>query len=82
MIRTQVQLSEAQVRRLREYAARQGISLAEAIRQAVETLPMGAPGASIEDRRARALAAAGRFHSGRKDLSSRHDEHLAEAYSR
>lgn len=82
MVRTQVQLSEAHLRRLREYAARQGVSLAEAIRQAVETLPTGAPGPSNEERRARALAVAGKFRSGRKDLSSRHDEHLAEAYGR
>ncbi len=82
MIRTQVQLSEGNLRKLREYAVRRGISLAEAIRQAVETLPVGAPGPSSEERRARALAAAGKFRSGRKDLSSRHDEHLAEAFAR
>jgi len=34
-----------------------------------------------EERRRRALAAAGRFRSGIPDLSSNHDKHLEEVYS-
>lgn len=34
-----------------------------------------------EERRKRALAAAGRFHSGLSDLSVRHDDHLADAFA-
>ena len=34
-----------------------------------------------EEKRQRALAAAGRFRSGIKDLSSFHDKHLEDAYS-
>jgi len=32
----------------------------------------------IEERRRRAIAAAGRFHSGASDISTKHDEYLAE----
>ncbi len=35
----------------------------------------------LEERRRRALAAAGRFRSGISDLSSKHDEYLEDAYS-
>ena len=35
----------------------------------------------LEERRKRAMAAAGRFRSGIPDLSSNHDKHLEEAYS-
>lgn len=38
MIRTQIQLKEAQYRSLKELAARQRTSVAELIRQAVEVL--------------------------------------------
>ncbi|MFC2167051.1 hypothetical protein ACFLQZ_03720 [Acidobacteriota bacterium] len=34
-----------------------------------------------EEKRQRALEAAGRFRSGIKDLSSQHDKHLEDAYS-
>ena len=34
-----------------------------------------------EEQRQRAIAAAGRFRSGIKDLSSHHDKHLGDAYS-
>jgi hypothetical protein len=33
-----------------------------------------------QERRQRALAAAGRFHSGRSNVSLEHDRYLAEAY--
>ena len=33
-----------------------------------------------EEQRQRAIAAAGRFRSGIKDLSSQHDKHLGESY--
>jgi len=33
-----------------------------------------------EERRARALEAGGRFRSGKKDVSSKHDGYLADVY--
>lgn len=46
-----------------------------------EPAPNIAGATDIEERRRRAIAAAGRFHSGVVDLSSDHDRYLAEDYA-
>lgn len=79
MIRTQIQLEEAQYRSLKELAARQGVSIAELVRRAVNNL-LQSEVVPLEERRQRAIAAIGRFRSGIKDISERHDEYLAEIY--
>jgi len=78
MHRTQVSLTEEQVRRLKEEAARRGVSMAEIIRQALEEHL--ARGRQRELRR-RALEVVGRFASGRRDVSAEHDRELEEAYA-
>ena len=78
MVRTQIQLTERQARALRQLAAAQGRSMASLIRGSVDALLDRAPADEAEVRRARALRAVGRFRSGARDLSSRHDRHLAE----
>jgi len=80
MIRTQIQLTEEQVRALRNLAAARRISVAELIRQGVDTLIRASGDVDIVERRRRAIAAASRFHSGVSDISTTHDEHLAEAF--
>ncbi|MBM4431480.1 MAG: ribbon-helix-helix protein, CopG family [Chloroflexi bacterium] len=80
MIRTQIQLTEEQARRLRALAVERGVSLAELIRQGVDAITASAQGADAETRRQRALAVAGRFRSGHADVSAEHDRHLAEAW--
>ncbi len=80
MVRTQVQLTDEQARRLRRLAAEQEISLAELVRRGVDLVAGSAGGADPAERRRRALAAAGKFRSGRRDLARRHDDRLAEAY--
>ncbi len=80
MIRTQIQLSEEQVQALKQQAARQDTSMAEVIRQAIDQWLRSAAKLDREESKRRALAAAGRFHSGHADLSSEHDRHLVEAY--
>jgi len=81
VIRTQIQLTEQQARRLRARAREQGVSLAEMIRRCVEKgLAEEAPGrATLYDRAARVV---GRFtdRRGARDLSSKHDRYLDEAY--
>jgi hypothetical protein len=79
MIRTQVQLTEEQAAALRAMAARANVSVAALIRQGVAQLVGQGGSGGGEQRRARALQVVGRFASGRKDVSERHDEHLAEA---
>lgn len=78
MIRTQIQLTEEQLRRLRALAAARGVSVAELIRQSVDTVAP-ARGVSAQTRRQRAIAVAGRFRSGQRDVSAEHDRYLAEA---
>ena len=77
MVRTQIQLTETQARRLKRLAAAQGRSMADLIRTSVDALLSQPEANNDEVRRARALRAAGRFRSGLGDLSSQHDRHLA-----
>ncbi len=81
MVRTQIQLTEQQARRLRAQARERGLSLAEVIRRYVEKgLSDEAPGrAALYDR---AATLVGRFHDRRdaRDLSSKHDRYLDEAF--
>jgi len=81
MIRTQIQLTEQQARRLRAQARERGVSLAELIRQCVDTaLAEEAPNRmALYDRAARLV---GRFpdRRGARDLSTRHDSYLDEAF--
>ena len=80
MVRTQIQLTEAQAAALRAMAAAQNVSMAELIRRSVDQLVHEQSQSGQAARIARAKAAAGRFSSGRADISSRHDDYLAEAF--
>lgn len=81
MVRTQIQLTEQQARRLRAQARERGVSLAEMIRRCVEKgLAEEAPGrAELYERAARVV---GRFpdRRGARDLSARHDRYLDGVY--
>lgn len=77
MIRTQIQLTEEQFRLLKEVSASTGRSMAEVIREALDRLGAVAG----VDRRARAIAAIGGFHSGSSHVSGSHDDELAESFS-
>ena len=79
MVRTQIQLSEEMARRVRQVADHQQTSMAEVIRRAVSFFFEASPQADHSTRYERAAAAAGRFSSGRSDLSRHHDRHFAEA---
>jgi 16S rRNA U516 pseudouridylate synthase RsuA-like enzyme len=82
MIRTQIQLTEAQFRTLKRLARERGTSVAELVRQSVDLFVRSAHFVGEEEQRQRALAAAGRFRSGRSDLAAEHDRYLTEAYTR
>ena len=73
MIRTQISLTEDQMRRLRAEAHRRGVPIAAVVREAVERLVPDQTDLRLQ-RIERALGAAGRYHSGTGDLASRHDE--------
>jgi hypothetical protein len=82
MVRTQIQLTEDQARRLKAAAARRGVSVSHLIRQGVDLAVAHEAGASEEDIIKRAIAAAGRHRSGHREVAIRHDEYLGEASSR
>jgi len=79
MIRTQIQLSESQMQQLRDLARRRRVPVAALIREGADMVIRSSGTVDEDQRRRRAIAAAGRFHSGHKDLAGAHDRHLAEA---
>lgn len=81
MVRTQIQLMEEQAKTLKKLAMTRHLSVAELIRQAVDNMIKTGAVMDIEERRKRALEAAGRFSSGLHDLSTEHDKYLEEAFS-
>jgi len=80
MIRTQVQLTEDQLKALRRLSAATGRSTAELIRNGIDQYLVGKRITNAKDRIERALRVAGRFSSGRSDVSAEHDRHLGEAF--
>ncbi len=82
MVRTQIQLTEEQASALKKLALSRHLSIAELIRQAVDNMIKTSTTIDIEERRKRAIEVAGRFSSGKRDISREHDKYLAEAFSR
>lgn len=80
MVRTQIQLTEAQSTSLKAIAAKRGLSMAEVIRQGIDSVLSQGAVPSPEDAYRRAAQAAGRFHSTRHDIASRHDDYLGKDY--
>jgi len=80
MVRTQIQLTESQFEALKARAADERRSMADVIRTLVDESLSGAGRPGRKERRRRAEAAIGMLGKGPRDLSRRHDAHLAEAY--
>ncbi len=80
MVRTQIQLTERQTRRLKALAKEQGVSMAELIRRSVDKLLDSPEIVDWEERKRRAIAIAGKFRSEVSDLGVNHDKYLAEIY--
>ena len=80
MIRTQIQLTDAQARGLKALAAAEGRSMAELIRDGVDVILRARGTVDREAVKARSLAAMGRFRSKSRDLGTKHDDYLAEAF--
>ncbi len=77
MIRTQISLTEQQMRRLRRIAAARGTSIAAVIRDAVDRSIPDEDQDRLERQR-RAFALSGAFASGHRDTAEQHDDVLAE----
>jgi len=80
MVRMQIQFTEEEIEALRREAAQRHVSISAVVRDAVdERLDHPRPEPSLEERKARAKAACGRFHSGLGDASARHDKYFADS---
>jgi hypothetical protein len=73
MPRIQIRLTEEQSQAVKRLASERRISVAELIRLGVEDLLRQSSTLTRAAMKRRALAAAGRFRSGEKDLAARHD---------
>lgn len=81
MIRTQIQLTEEQYRRLRRLAGERAVSLAELVRRSVDRF-LESEIAEREELYERASRLAGRFPDleGATDVAENHDRYLDEIY--
>ena len=77
MVRTQIQLTETQARTIKKVARDQGTSIAEIIRRAVENMVQASPRVSSQERVRRAVEIVGKFGSGKRNVSQKHDKYLA-----
>ena len=77
MVRTQIQLTESQAKSLRKLARRYELSVAELVRRGVDQVLASSPAVDVDQKKRKAIAAAGRFRSGRRDVSVHHDHYLA-----
>ena len=82
MVRTQIQLTEEQARKVKKIATSRRVAMAEVIRDAVEGVIRSNAGTVSEERRTRAIEIVGKFRSGKKDVSTQHDAYLAKAWSK
>jgi hypothetical protein len=82
MVRTQIQLTENQLDSLKRLSVNSGRSIADLIREAVELSLRKQGAANSDDRIKRALAVAGKFSSGARDVSVHHDDYLADAFKK
>lgn len=80
MVRTQIQITEHQARRLKEVAAATGLSIAHLIREGIEVYLGSMALIDRQQQRQQALAVAGKFRSGKTDISTKHDRYLEEAF--
>jgi len=81
MLRTQVQFTEEQYRKIRLLAQRRGVSISQVVRESVDR-HLEAETYDSDALYSRAAEIVGKYDDkdGRDDLSSEHDEYLDEAY--
>ncbi|MEK7768050.1 MAG: CopG family transcriptional regulator [bacterium] len=80
MVRTQIQLTSEQHRRVRELAVARGVSMATIVREGVQHVIARRAGT---DRWELFMSAVGacRARGGARDVARRHDAYLSEAYA-
>lgn len=79
MVRTQIQLTEDQAQKLKEFSLSSNESVASLIRHAIDRfLATGKPDRAAQYRQA--LALAGRYTASQPDIAVNHDRYLEEAF--
>ena len=81
MIRTQIQLTEEQSRKIKAVAREENISMAQAIRNAVDDWLKRRSGLTETERWERSLEVVGKHRTGVSDIAENHDRYLAQAYA-
>jgi predicted DNA-binding protein len=76
MVRTQIQLTEEQSRKLKRLASRNGVSVAEIVRRSVDTILATEDMPDEDEIKARARSVFGTGQDSRSDVSERHDDYL------
>jgi len=82
MVRTQIQLTEDQVKALKRISMPRRLSIAELIRRAVDTLIKSSTVVDVKERHRRAIEIVGQFSSGKRDISKNHDRYLLGTYGK
>ena len=77
-----IELTSEQEEALRRVAEIRQKTVEDIIAEWVQRLLEECVDTDWENRRARALNAVGRFRSGKRDVSEKHDKYLAEAFER
>ena len=80
MVRTQIQLTEDQAKALKRMAASKHLSIAELIRRAIDSLIKTSITIDPKERLKRSLEIVGKFRSGKRDISKKHDLYLSDSY--
>ena len=80
MVRTQIQLTSEQSRDLKKLALSHQASVSELVRRAVDELIKLNTRADIKEIKKRSMEIVGKYHSGKKDISKKHDTYLAEVF--
>ena len=80
MVRTQIQLTPLQVDALRRLSAERRVSMAELIRQSINSFLQESRETDTEraEKWRQARAVSGKFRSGLPDLSTNHDQYWAD----
>jgi hypothetical protein len=82
VVTIQIQLTDDQARALKKIAQSRRLSVAELIRKAVDSIIKSSPIVDREERHKRAMQIVGKFSSGKRDISKKHDLYLTDAYDR
>ena len=80
MVRTQIQLTEAQASMLKARARLEERSMADLVRECVDEYLARRPTPDVRELALRARALRGRFRSGCPDLAEAHDRYLDDAF--